>query len=166
MLWFTSSVIFLQYNLVGTVLLALDIIILLLFFNKIIVSQACTHDRFWREWKVDLLDSKCGLFKPHSLNPPTKIQSFAHFVTKNGPFGKLGLVCCTPSPSYGPGVVVACICQYMLVWKEVLTISFLLPIHPSIHPSQLSVCVSICWVHFYLIIAHMSSFSSSLFPGI
>ena len=77
--------------------------------------------------KVDLLDLKCGVFKLHPLNPPTKIQFFVHFVTKM-------------DLSANQGWCVAPTATPVHVSLEVLTIFFLLPIHPS----QLFVCVSIC----------------------
>ena len=52
---------------------------------------------------MDLLNPKSGLYEPHPLNPPTKTQFLAHFMTKNGLFERFGVVRRTPAPpGYGP----------------------------------------------------------------
>ena len=63
--------------------------------------QARSQDRFWGlrdPQKVNLLDTKSGLFEPNPLNPPTKTPFLAHFVAKSGPLGRFGGCVAPPAP--------------------------------------------------------------------
>ena len=51
---------------------------------------------------VDLLDPKS---EPHPLNPPTNTPFLAHFMTKSGPFGRFGVVRCTPRTPLATGLI-------------------------------------------------------------
>ena len=73
--------------------------------------QVRSKDQFWKVQdppKVDLLDSKSGLFEPHPLNPLTKAPFLVHFMAKSGPFDRSGVYCTPyppPPPGYRPGLI-------------------------------------------------------------
>ena len=72
------------------------------------INQARSQNRFWgvrNPQKVDLLDPKKWTFLNLTPYPPTKNPFLAHFVAKNGPFGRFEGVRRTPAPpGYGPTI--------------------------------------------------------------
>ena len=77
-------------------------------FHSIFRGQVHSQYQFWG----GAVPPKCGPFGPKQwtflnltpLNPPLNSPSLAHFVTKSEPFGRFGVVHCTPldPPGYRP----------------------------------------------------------------